>query len=248
MYNQYKEYIKKKEEKIKKIKEEEEKLEKKELKFKPSINNYSKIEHYPGKIEDKLIAYGNKYKNNIINKKKENNIENIYRPKLTKETEILGKIKRKDREDNLPNHTIFINPDYLVEPSKADENIINNNDGVLSFSFNNNINLKNMGRSKSSDNNQKRYYKTCYNPLHPVTRKTTKILGRKIPLPQLTPDKNLYDYLYIESKLLKEKRDIDIMKDMIKRFPFKPDLSKFNDKKKNSKKKMFLIDYLLPKI
>ena len=132
MYNQYKEYIKKKEEKIKKIKEEEEKLEKKELKFKPSINNYSKIEHYPGKIEDKLIAYGNKYKQNIINKKKENYIENIHRPKLTKETEILGKIKRKDREDNLPNHTIFINPDYLVEPSKTDENIIDNNDNILS--------------------------------------------------------------------------------------------------------------------
>lgn len=245
MYNQYKEYIKKKEVKIRKIKDEEEKLEKKELKFKPSINNYSKTEHYPGKIEDKLIAYGKKYKQNIINKKKENYIENIHRPKLTKETEILGKIKRKNREDNLPNHTIFINPDYLVEPSKTDENIINNNGNILSFSFNkNNINLKNMGRSKSFDNNQKRYYKTYYKPLHPVTRKTTKILGRKIPLPQLTPDKNLYDYLYIEAKLLKEKRDIDIMKDMIKRFPFKPDLSKSNDKKQKFKKKKNVFDRL----
>ena len=56
-------------------------------------------------------------------------------------------------------------------------------------------------------------------------------------MPQLTPDKNLYDYLYIESKLLKEKRDIDIKKDMAKRYPFKPELSKSMDKYKNKNKK-----------
>ena len=240
IYNQHIQYIKKKEEKIKRIKDEEEKLEKKELKSKPSINNYTKIDYYPGKIEDKLIAYGNKYKQNVINKKKENNIENIHRPKLTKETEILGKIKRKDRKDNLPNHTLFINPDYLVEPSITNKTIVyNNDDNILSFSFNKNNLLKNKDRSKSTDNIKKSYYKTYYKPLHPVTRKTTKILGRKIPLPQLTPDKNLYDYLYIEAKLLKEKRDIDILKDMAKRFPFKPDLSKSNDKTKNRKKNKY---------
>ena len=225
IYNQHMEYIKKREKKIKQIKDEEEKLEKKELKFKPIINNYSKINNYQGKIEDKLIAYGNKYKTNIANRKKENKIEINHRPKLTKETEILGKIKRKTREDNLPNHTIFINPDYLVEPEKKNETMIQNEENNLIFSFSNKKNyLNNNGRSKSSDNIKKGYYKTYYKPLHPVTRKTTKILGRKIPLPQLTPEKNLYDYLYIESKLLKEKRDIDIMKDMAKRYPFKTDL------------------------
>ena len=238
IYNQHMEYIKKREKKIKQIKDEEEKLEKKELKFKPIINNYSNINYYPGKIEDKLIAYGNKYKTNRVNRKKENKVEIDHRPKLTKETEILGKVKRKNREDNLPNHTIFINPDYLVEPEKKNETMIQNQENNLIFSFNNNKNyLNNKDRSKSSDNIKKGYYKTHYKPLHPVTRKTTKILGRKIPLPQLTPDKNLYDYLYIESKLLKEKRDIDIKKDMAKRYPFKPELSKSMDKYKNKNKK-----------
>ena len=119
MYNQYIEHIKKKEEKIKKIKDEEEKREKKELKFKPEINK-SKINYSPGRIEDKLIAYGNIYKQKRFNKKKENIFENEHRPKLTKETEILGKIKRKNRKENLPNHIILINPDYLVEPIRKD--------------------------------------------------------------------------------------------------------------------------------
>ena len=240
IYNQYKNHVKKREERIKKIKDEEEKLEKKKLIFKPKINNYSNISYYKGKIEDKLIAYGNKYKQNINNKKKENIIENEHRPKLTKETEILGKIKRKNREENLPNQIISINPDYLVEPIKRSKTIYNNRNenNNINFSFNKiNTNIKNLDKSNSFDNLTKRYYKTYYNPLHPVERKFTKILGRKIPLPQLTPDKNLYDYLYIEAKLLKEKRDIDIMKDMAKRCPFKPDLSKSMDKYKNKNKK-----------
>ena len=237
IYNQYIEHIKKKEEKIKKIKDEEEKREKKELKFKPEINK-SKISYSPGRIEDKLIAYGNKYKQKRFNKKKENLFENEHRPKLTKETEILGKIKRKNRKENLPNHIILINPDYLVEPIRKDninktvnENNTNSNNGFNSK----NDNLKKNYRSKSTDNIKNKYYKTYYNPLHPVTRKTTKILGRKIPLPKLTPDKNLYDYLYIEGKLLKEKRDLERMKFLEKHYPFKPKLSKSTNKTKNSK-------------
>ena len=244
MYNQHIEHIKKREGRIKKIKDEEEKKEKKELKFKPEINK-SKISYSPGRIEDKLIAYGNKYKQKRFNKKKENLFENEHRPKLTKKTEILGKIKRKNRKENLPNHIILINPDYLVEPLRKDninktmiENTNNNNSGFHS----NNNNLKNIYRSKSTDNIKNKYYKTYYNPLHPVTRKITKFLGRKIPLPRLTPDKNLYDYLYIEGKLLKEKRDLERMKFLEKQYPFKPKLSKSTDKTKNpriSKRNVF---------
>ena len=240
LYNQHMEHIKKREQKIKKIKDEEEKLQEKQLIFKPTINNYSKVpKNYNNsrKIEDKLISYGNKYKQNISKKMKQNNVEIEHRPKLTKETEILGKIKRKNREENLPNHTIFINPDYLVEPINRKKTLNKEEENNIMFSFNKKMNLS---RSKSFDNIKKGYYKTYYKPLHPVKRTTTKILGRKIPLPKLTPDKNLYDYLYIEAKLLKEKRDIDIMRDMAKRCPFKPDLSKSTDKsnnKKNKKKK-----------
>ena len=247
LYNQHMDHIKKREQKIKKIKEEEEKLQEKQLIFKPTINNYTKVPKdniNSRKIEDKLISYGDKYKENISKKIKQNKVENEHRPKLTKETEILGKIKRKIREDNLPNHTIFINPDYLVEPINRNQTLNKKGENNLLFSFNKKMNLN---RSKSFDNIKKRYYKTYYKPLHPVKRTTTKILGRKIPLPKLTPDKNLYDYLYIEAKLLKEKRDIDIMRDMAKRCPFKPDLSKSTDKsthKKNKKKKNNVFDRL----
>ena len=241
IYNQHIEYMKKRKEKIEKMKEEEE-LKTKELKFTPIINNYSRISavnYSPGKIEDKLIAYGKKYQQNLNNMKKQIKQEYIHRPKLTKETEILGKKKRDIREENLPNHTILINPDYLIGPMKESKS----KDNILSFSFKkNNTNLRDSRSSKSFDNIHKRKYKTYYNPLHPITRKTTKFTGKKIPLPKLTPDKNLYDYLYIEAKLLKEKRDIDIMKDMAKRFPFKPDLSKTenkNNQKLKNKRNVF---------
>lgn len=242
------ENLKKREEKIKQIKDEEEQLEKKELIFRPEIINYPKINTYQGKIEDKLIAYGNKIKKDILNQQKSNNTqEKEHRPRLTKETEILGKKKRKNRENNLPNRTIFINPDYLVEPINKNKTIIQNKESNLIFSFDNINYLRNKDRSKSSDNIKTKYYKTYYNPLHPDTRKTTKILGRKIPLPQLTPDKNLYDYLYIEAKILKEKRDLDMLKDIEKRYPFKQNLYKTIDKykiKKSAKKENNVFDRL----
>ena len=247
IYNKHIEHMKKKEEKLKIMKDKEEELKKKELKslkFRPVINNYSRVSNFnynPGKIEDKLIAYGKKYKQNINLMKKQISDENSHKPQLTKETEILGKKKRNIREENLPNHTLLINPDYLIGPVKPSKT----ND--LSFSFNKNKNmLKNAKKSKSFDDINKRKYKTYYNPLHPITRKTTKFTGKKIPLPKLTPDNNLYDYLYIESKLLKEKRDIDIMKDMAKRCPFKPDLSKTKNKnkKQNYKSKNNVFDRL----
>ena len=48
---------------------------------------------------------------------------------------------------------------------------------------------------------------------------------------KLTPDKNLYEYLYLESKILKQKRDESVKKNMDLICPFKPKLNDSFNKK-----------------
>jgi hypothetical protein len=56
----------------------------------------------------------------------------------------------------------------------------------------------------------------------------------------LTPDNNLYEYLYLESKLLKQKRDAAIQKNLDLTCPFKPKLNdSFNKNIKNNEGDVF---------
>jgi hypothetical protein len=56
----------------------------------------------------------------------------------------------------------------------------------------------------------------------------------------LTPDNNLYEYLYLESKLLKQKRDDAIQKNLDLTCPFKPKLNdSFNKNIKNNEGDVF---------
>lgn len=56
----------------------------------------------------------------------------------------------------------------------------------------------------------------------------------------LTPDNNLYEYLYLESKLLKQKRDDAIQKNLNLTCPFKPKLNdSFNKNIKNNEGDVF---------
>ena len=56
----------------------------------------------------------------------------------------------------------------------------------------------------------------------------------------LTPNKNLYEYLYLESKILKQKRDVAIQKNLEINCPFKPKLNdSFNKNIKNDNLNVF---------
>ena len=235
MYEEFMEHKYNKEKEIEEIKKKELEMAEKELSFIPKINKYSQnlIKRdtvSKNKIEDKLLEYGNLYNERLLQQKKnlELNEEKIDpRPKLTKETEFLGEIKRKKREENLQNYTILINPEYLVKL----EHKRNKTDSPKLKNYNKKSDL--LLKNKKN----KKFYKTLYKPTHPVTRKTTKIYGRKIPIPQLTPDKNLFDYLYIESKLLSEKRKKEIEKNMKENCPFKPIINSKSFDNSNSNKR-----------
>lgn len=124
-------------------------------------------------------------------------------------------MKRKNREESLFNITIQINPDYLEYPklqkSKTENNLLS----------------KNKNNKKKINNH---FYKTIYKKPSNHNIKKTTYLGRKVPVPKFSPDKNLHDYLYIESKILRNKKNKEIQEYMETNYPFKPDISKSFDK------------------
>ncbi len=81
-------------------------------------------------------------------------------------------------------------------------------------------------------------YKTIYRPSHYIKK---EINGKKIPIPQIDPINNLHDYLYIEARMLKDKKEIERKKLLALECPFTPTISKSNDKyiKKENRENIF---------
>ena len=81
--------------------------------------------------------------------------------------------------------------------------------------------------AKTEDNSRKK------------TKTKIKIKSKKLKR-NLTPDKNLYEYLYLESKILKQKREDAIQKNLDLTCPFKPKLNySFNKNIKNDNLNVF---------
>ena len=195
----------------------------------------SKINENSRKITNDLIknSYNQKEKKSSSDKKlkeekeREKEEQNLFKPQLSKITNYLGYIKRKNREEKLQNEYIEINPEYLVQertltpkPSMKflNSDVKSNKSDIL---------------NKSDDNIIK--YKTIYRPSHPINR---EINGKKIPIPKIDPTNNLHDYLYIEARMLKEKRENERKRILNEECPFTPTISKSTDKyiKKESRK------------
>ena len=94
-----------------------------------------------------------------------------------------------------------------------------------------NINNDNVKRNLTPINKNKSKIK--YNLVKtPENLKNKSIkTNQKNTKRKLTPDKNLYEYLYLESKILKQKRDESVKKNMDLICPFKPKLNDSFNKK-----------------
>ncbi len=228
----YKEFLEKEKENIEKKKQlilEDKLKNEKLLTFHPKINeNSEKIINtlFKNKKEREINSFDKKLKE--IKQKEEE--ENLFKPQLTKLTNYLSFIKRKNREEKLYDEYIEINPEYLVQKrSLTPKNSMKN---FNKESKNNKSDILN----KTDDNIIN--YKTIYRPSHYIKK---EINGKKIPIPQIDPVNNLHDYLYIEARMLKDKKEIERKKLMALECPFTPTISKSNDKyiKNENRKNIF---------
>ena len=228
LYHQYMERLPYKEEKMRKLLQEETKENLEDVSFTPKINKNSKrmVENkYSGKIEDKLISYGNQTKVKLqkeVELKKEAEMSKCqFRPQLNKKTKVLGYIKRKIRKEELPEQTIAINPEYLKQRTSKSADV----------SFSSQVNLTSSSTISNVPSEEGGGYKTYYNPKgkHKIN-KTTKIYHRNVPVPKLDPSNKLHDFLYIESKLIEEKKEKERQNKLNQMCPFKPNLSQTSKK------------------
>ena len=234
--------------------------EEKELKFHPEINSLSKKLAMKSNepIEDRLIKYGNeKNKKNIKEqnykqiKEQENN---TFQPKIPESSKKLGLKKKKMRLEQIRLNIPEKNPSYLkLDKNQSNDNSLiksdnkednnNNNDSSINICNINNNELKNsysisVTKSQEYDKSKTQNDFSRYN-----SDKTSFIYHNKIKKVELNPEKNLYDYLYLESKIIKDKKDKKIEENMKKNYPFKPTISKKNNeliKNKNETKEDFI--------
>ena len=234
--------------------------EEKELKFHPEINSLSKKLAMKSNepIEDRLIKYGNeKNKKNIKEqnykqiKEQENN---TFQPKIPESSKKLGLKKKKMRLEQIRLNIPEKNPSYLkLDKNQSNDNSLikndnkednnSNNDSSINICNINNNELKNsysisVTKSQEYDKSKTQNDFSRYN-----SDKTSFIYHNKIKKVELNPEKNLYDYLYLESKIIKDKKDKKIEENMKKNYPFKPTISKKNNeliKNKNETKEDFI--------
>ena len=135
---------------------------------------------------------------------------NEYSRKLIKDSYKFGKIN-SEKNRNQSKQNIKINNDNEINTKKETKKYERN------LTLINNINYLNKSKIKYD------LVKTQENLKH-----KNKNITKKNPINnkrKLTPDKNLYDFLYLESKILKQKRDESIKKNMDLFCPFKPKLN-----------------------
>ena len=82
-------------------------------------------------------------------------------------------------------------------------------------------------RSKTPDN--------CISRYNTENDKTSFIFHNKKKQIELKPETNLFDYLYLESKIIQDKKEKKIEENMKKNYPFKPNILNKNINKNNKK-------------
>ena len=169
------------------------------------------------------------YHKKLTLSKNEENKKYVFRPSIPKTSEHIGKIKRKKRENNLTVHKKIIKPKNIsnFRECKTETNSKEKNIENIKTNKNNNISpiLKNPFKIKKKNN------KNIRKEMHSL---------------QLNPKNNLYDYLYLEYKILQQKRNKEIKKSLALNCPFKPKLNKsYNKCNKNIDTNVFKRLYTL---
>ena len=210
---------------LKETLEEEQEQEDLQLTFKPKINKHSLFlvekNKNKEKIENKLLSKDNKIIKKLFLSKRKGSDEYKYRPKLNKETEYLGKLKRKERENDLSDNKTLINPKYI---EKSNQIVCKSE-----------INSKEKNHKKNNDNNLNEDHKINNIILKNIFNLQNEGKKANKKIKNLTPNKKLYDFLYLEKKILEQKRKKEVKNILETNYPFKPKLNKSFNKKIKSR-------------
>ena len=132
--------------------------------------------------------------------------------------------------DEIPLNLSGINPSYIkLKRNKSTDNqirktegyndnnssyIYDNNSNENSISFNNsNINKNELKNSYSISERKSQFYERSKTPDNCISRyntendKTSFIFHNKKKQIELKPETNLFDYLYLESKIIQDKKE-----------------------------------------
>lgn len=195
------------------------------------IHNYKKTQNLKEKLEQEKKLEDLKYTfkpkiNDYSRKLVENNYNGI---KIENRLINYGKLYE---ERNKSKQKIINDENNKTEPNIENKNItiLKKNKRIKNLTPINNLNYIKKSKVKLD------LAKTEVNLKDKNKNKTKdKNLKRK-----LTPDKNLYEYLYLESKILQKKRDDAIQKNLDLTCPFKPKLNdSFNKNIQNNDTDVF---------
>ena len=195
------------------------------------IHNYKKAQNLKEKLEQEKKLEDLKYTfkpkiNDYSRKLVENNYNGI---KIENRLINYGKLYE---ERNKSKQKIINDENNKTEPNIENKNItiLKKNKRIKNLTPINNLNYLKKSKVKLD------LAKTEVN-LKDKNKKKTK--GKNLKR-ILTPDKNLYEYLYLESKILQKKRDDAIQKNLDLTCPFKPKLNdSFNKNIQNNDTDVF---------
>ena len=243
IYNKYQELLKKKEQIRKKNEEEKLNEEKKELTFHPKISEKSRklVKELDIPIEDKLIEYGNMKKKNLIKKQYERRLNEMnqitYSPVIDSFSRELGNKMKKKRIETMPSNLSGIKTSYIKMKN------------------NNTIDTNDSNRETERDNKRKKEinqtYFNDYNYMNKKLRSKTPVKSSNFYSDEISmsynsnhknknfeikPDSNLFDYLYLESRIIQKKKNDILQKNLKQECPFTPRISKNTQIMVNHKK------------
>ena len=195
------------------------------------IHNYKKAQNLKEKLEQEKKLEDLKYTfkpkiNDYSRKLVENNYNGI---KIENRLINYGKLYE---ERNKSKQKIINDENNKTEPNIENKNItiLKKNKRIKNLTPINNLNY--IKKSKVKLNLAK-------TEVNLKDKNKNKIKGKNLKR-KLTPDKNLYEYLYLESKILQKKRDDAIQKNLDLTCPFKPKLNdSFNKNIQNNDTDVF---------
>ena len=227
--------------------------DKKYFKFSPDINkNSQKIcekNRYllvKKKVEDRLIDYGNKLNQKLLTEKTNILLKDIQNNTFTPQIDNFSRYIADNMKSERINKLMKVN-DILVANNSKNKNKNNNSKNKKT------INSKSQSRNKSKDeintfvsfgdNSNNNISNIKYKESYLLTDNNTSIYD---------PSKNIFDCLYLESKLDKMKKENEINKQLKDRYTFRPNISNLAKelKKENKETQKQFVERLssLPKI
>ena len=218
-------------------------------KFSPEINknsekifkkNYYLINNQ--KVEDRLISYGNKLNQKILNEKTNillNNIkENSFSPKIDNHSRHIAENFKKERINKLSSIG-----DYTTNISSKNK-INNKKNKIKIMNLNNIFEKRNLSQGNKSPNNLiKTFVSFGENNNIFNNENQSNILTEKSGSSLYHPDKNIFDCLYLESKLDRINKEKEINRQFKDKYTFRPtisNLAKELKREKNETKKEFI--------